>query len=140
MRTSIMFLVSILVLGLTALGHGEDRPGPNGGYIRMPGGFHTEVILLAPNSLKIYLLDMDWKKPSVLNSKLSIVHKLKKTMPGKCSVEDDHYLCTFPKSINLEKKGELIVDAQRENQKGNVVKYELPLALKKKESSHEGHH
>jgi len=123
-----------------ALAHGEDKPGPNGGFIRMPGAFHTEVIPTGPSSLKIYLLDIQWQNPSVSNSALAVTYKAKKSTLGKCSIEANHYVCKFPKNIDLKKSGNLIVEAQRENQKGNVVSYELPLKLQVVDDGHGGHH
>ncbi len=48
---------------------------PNGGFIKMPGAFHTEVVPVGQNKLKVFLLDMNWKNPSILNSNLSVTHK-----------------------------------------------------------------
>lgn len=138
-----LILTTMIFIGLgsqLALAHGEDKPGPNGGFIRMPGAFHTEVIPTGPNSLKIYLLDIQWQNPSVANSALSVTHKAKKSTQGKCSIEANHYVCKFAKNVDLKKSGELIVEAQRENQKGNVVSYELPLKLQVVDDGHGGHH
>lgn len=138
-----LILTTMIFIGLgsqLALAHGEDKPGPNGGFIRMPGAFHTEVIPIGPNSLKIYLLDIQWQNPSVANAALSVTYKAKKSTQGKCSIEANHYVCKFPKNVDLKKSGELIVEAQRENQKGNVVSYELPLKLQVVDDGHGGHH
>lgn len=138
-----LFLAAMMFMGLgsqMALAHGEDKPGPNGGFIRMPGAFHTEVIPTGPNSLKVYLLDIQWQNPSVANSALSVTYKAKKSTQGKCSIESNYYICKFPKHADLKKSGELIVEAQRENQKGNVVSYELPLKLQVVDDGHGGHH
>lgn len=110
--------------------HGEDKLGPNNGYLRMPGGFHTEVVPAGPRRVKVYLLDINWKNPSVENSSLSVVHEnKKKRTPAKCTLEDKVYACEFPESVSLE-KGTLTVQAKRENQTGNAVSYALPFKLK----------
>lgn len=137
-----LILTTMLFIGLgsqLALAHGEDKPGPNGGFIRMPGAFHTEVILTGSNSLKVYLLDINWKNPTVKGSSLSVTHKESKTTKN-CTIESNYYVCQFPKNVDLKKKGELIVEAKRENQKGNVVSYELPLKLQVVDDGHGGHH
>lgn len=141
MKTLTLISIMVLLLRLTAaFAHGEDKAGPNGGFIRMPGAFHTEVVPSAANSIKIYLLDVQWKNPSVLGSSLVVTHKAKKDSQAKCTVKGDHYACDFPKEINLSQKAELVINAQRENQKGNVVSYELPLELQVVDDGHNGRH
>ena len=126
----------IIITGILSLwsqltfAHGENKLGPNGGYIKMPGAFHTEIVPLTPNSLKVYLLDMSWKNPTTLNSSLDLSHYNGKTTKAKCSLEKDHYLCQFNKSIDLKLKGGLTLSAKRENKDGIPVTYELPLKLR----------
>lgn len=140
MRTLIFTLLMTLILGDGVVyAHGEDKLGPNGGFIRMPGAFHTEVLPLGANKLKVYLLDINWENPSVLNSSLTVSLRSKKTSQAKCEVQENYYLCEFPMGVDLTKKGELSVEAQRENQKGNMVSYELPLKLQVIDDGHGGH-
>lgn len=140
MRTLIFTLLMTLILGEGVVyAHGEDKLGPNGGFIRMPGAFHTEILPLGANKLKVYLLDINWENPSVLNSSLSVSLRSKKTSQAKCEVQENYYLCEFPMEVNLTKRGELSVEAQRENQKGNMVSYELPLKLQVIDDGHGGH-
>jgi hypothetical protein len=131
MKKIIISLAFSLALTL-AFAHGEDKKGPNGGFVRMPGAFHTEVVINSKNSLKVYLLDIDWKNPSVLKSEVkATLVAAKKTEDAKCSAKDNYFLCTFSKSVNLKKKSELQIMAYREEQKGNVANYNLPLSLEK---------
>ena len=140
MRTLILTSLMTLILGTSlAQAHGEDKPGPNGGFIRMPGAFHTEVVPLGPNRLKVFLLDLDWKNPSVSNSGLSLTLKSKISAQAKCEVQENYYLCAFPKGVDLTKKGEFSIEAKREGQKGNKVSYELPLKLQLTNDSHANH-
>jgi hypothetical protein len=140
MRTLIFTLLMTLILGEGVVyAHGEDKLGPNGGFIRMPGAFHTEVLPLGANKLKVYLLDINWENPSVLNSSLRVSLRSKETSLAKCEVQENYYLCEFPMEVNLTKRGELSVEAQRENQKGNMVSYELPLKLQVIDDGHGGH-
>ncbi len=140
MRKLIFTLLMTLILGEGVVyAHGEDKLGPNGGFIRMPGAFHTEVLPLGANKLKVYLLDINWENPSVLNSSLSVNLKSKTTSQAKCEAQENYYLCEFPKGVDLTKKGELSIEAQRENQKGNKVSYELPLKLQVIDDGHGGH-
>ncbi len=141
-----MILVNFLLISNFVFAHGEDQAGPHGGFVRMPGAFHTELIVDGVNKLKVYLLDIEWKNPSVLKSDLQVTHNNKNK--ASCEALQNYYVCTFTKNVNLLKKGELKVLAQREEQKGMEVFYKLPLKLQSSKStpasapasSHEGHH
>lgn len=125
--------VLILLLGVSdSWAHGEDKYGPHKGFVKMPGAFHIEVVLNGSNTIKVYLLDIDWKNPTIEKSSLevSLKNKSKDWAVGKCDVEEDHYLCSFSQPINLKKKGELKVLATRLEQKGIEIVYNLPLKLK----------
>ena len=130
--------IGLLFFSLTCLGHGEEKPGPNGGFIQMPGAFHTEIVPVNKSVLKVYLLDMEWKNPTVKDSEVVMTYKKRK---ANCKKQTDHFLCQF-KVLNLTKKGELGLLAKRENAQGNAQTYELP--LKRPETvpadEHSGHH
>lgn len=112
-----------------AVAHGEDKLGPNGGYVRMPGVFHTEVVPVDSHQLKLFLLDVSWENPSIKNSKVNVKIGAKK-LAAKCLAKDKlYFLCTFPNKIDLSKRDILWVEAVREGKKGQMVKYDLPLAL-----------
>ncbi|HRK08825.1 MAG TPA: hypothetical protein PLZ57_13750 [Pseudobdellovibrionaceae bacterium] len=118
-----------LVLGsTTAWAHGEDHAGPNGGEIRMPGGFHVEAKLVG-TQLKVWLLDINIKNPSVKNSNLvaEIVPTAgkAKTLRGKCQAATDHFVCDFSREAYAQSK--LVVKATREGSKGQDAVYALPL-------------
>lgn len=104
----------------------------------MPGPFHTELVPEGKNKLKVYLLNMEWKKPSVKKSSLIIVHNTK--AEAKCEIQRNFYMCTFPPTVDLTKNGELKVTASREEQIGMEVSYPLPLKLEVKKDDHSGHH
>ncbi len=135
------FVLGVLVFifnGSLAFGHGEDKPGPSGGYIRMPGAFHTEVVKTGKSSAKIYLLDINWKDPMTKNSSIEV--EVVKAGKGLCKPQGDQFfLCNFPKHVDLGKNGELKIVAERNGIKGNSVVYELPLRLQKIDDGH-GHH
>lgn len=115
-----------------AFSHGEDQPGPNGGSIQMPGAFHTEAVVINKNELKIFLLDMDWKNPTVNDSSVSATFQTKTKFEGKCEKNENAFLCTFDKTADLNKKGKLVVNATREKQVGNKAEYKTPLKAWKK--------
>jgi hypothetical protein len=126
-------IVSSLFLALSVLpeftqAHGEDKLGPNKGYIRMPGAFHTEVVP-NPNGFKVYLTDVSFKEPMTKDS--SVEFTLKKgsqETKGVCQAALDHFICELPKGLDL-KSGQLIVKASRNKAQGGLATYPLPLQV-----------
>ncbi len=138
MRTALLStLLGILPAALLA--HGEDKLGPNGGYIRMPGGFHTEVKITAGN-LQIYLLDIQWKDPVTEQSKVDVEYKAS-TAATKlaCRADQNFFSCDLPKEFN-KNTGKLLVMAERKGMKGAKAEYDLPLKLLNQKDEHSSHH
>lgn len=135
-------IITGLLLPTMTLAHGEDQPGPHGGSIRMPGAFHTEVLVNNDKSVQVYLLDMNFKNPTTKDSKVELkIENKKKVSTFKCAPMDDHFHChSEDKSLQ---KGQLIVQATRENAVGNEAVYDLPLKYsnqKQKKSKSHHHH
>ncbi len=137
--TFALTFLALTALSLNVFAHGEDKPGPHGGYIRMPGAFHTEVVK-EKDGYRIYLLDINWKNPSVLDSevKASIQNGKNKT-ELICLKESDSYLC----KSSLPQKGILNINSKREGQAGGIPSsYKLPLKFeipKDEMPEHKGH-
>lgn len=137
-----LFKIAILAMFLSLQqisAHGEHKPGPHGGQIRMPGAFHTEVLPYQNIGFKIYLLDINFENPTSKNSKLfgKIVSKGKE-FPLKCFNHQNHFYCEIPKGSSME-EGDLILSPEWNFQKGADVKYKLPL-IESKEQMKEHHH
>lgn len=132
-----LFLI-LFSLPTLVLAHGEDKAGPHGGYIRMPGSFHTEVVA-EKNGYRVYLLDINWKNPSVLDSSVTAnIQVNQKKIVLSCTRESDSYLC----QSSLPQNGELHVIAKREGQSGGISSYKLPLKFeipKNEMPEHKGH-
>jgi hypothetical protein len=138
---NLVIFLAIVLLSPNVFAHGEDKPGPHGGFIKMPGAFHTELVQLSPNQLRVYLLDIDFKNPVVENSNIKISTRNKKLINAKCKPEKDSFLCDFPKSISLTRRGSLRVAATRLGQAGVPIEYKIPFSLPDAESgSHHDHH
>lgn len=135
-----IILILSLCASLQALAHGEDRFGPHGGYVRMPGAYHTEVILDGKNKLKVYLLDINWKNPVTKNSSVEAVHSTQPKEVVKCQMQVTYFECVFPENTELTKKGQIVLRTQRDGQKGNEATYDLPLKLVKSDDGGHGNH
>lgn len=118
--------------------HGEHKPGPHGGAIRMPGAFHTEVLPYQNLGFKVYLLDINFENPT---SKIRS-YKVRLYQMEKNSLENtghpDHFYCEIPKGSSIL-EGELILSPEWNFQKGAEVRYKLPLSEVKEEKK-EHHH
>jgi hypothetical protein len=127
---NIVMIFTLLFFGSIARAHGEDQPGPNGGYIRMPGAYHTEVVMTEPHRLKVYLLDIHWKNPVVKDSSVKITVAGRTAAATDCKASDDHFVCELPKKVNLNEKGTLSLNSTRSKQTGVAATYNLPLSIK----------
>jgi hypothetical protein len=119
-------IFSILAISdVTAFAHGQDKPGPHGGAIQMPGAFHTEVVE-KNGSFEIYLLDMGFTNASVKDAAVEafIVSNGKRTNLG-CVKGAESFICKTP--TRPPKTGQLRIIAKRENSQGNEVTYDLPV-------------
>lgn len=126
--------LSLILFGFTlplvnVFAHGEDKLGPNKGYVRMPGAFHTELVKLNDRKFKVYLLDMEWKNPTIENSTIEAFLKVKTSqIAATCFSNVNHFVCELPKKAALN-TGVLSIKATRQGMGGGVALYELPLQL-----------
>lgn len=121
--------------------HGEDKPGPHGGHIQMPGAFHTELMLDESQGAHIFLLDINFQNPTVKDSKIEMKFVGdKKQIPFTCSVMGGNHFHCVPQG-KYPNKGELRLKPIREKVVGAEVIYKIPLETAKApaKSNHQGH-
>ncbi|MBO9665966.1 MAG: hypothetical protein J7501_04070 [Bdellovibrio sp.] len=119
----------ILFLPLTVLAHGEEKPGPNGGHVRMPGPFHTELEIDSVQGAHIFLLDLNFQNPTVKDSAVEVSfkgEKAKNNVTYKCGIMGGNHFHCVPQG-KIAGKGVLKVKATREKAVGNEVTYDIPL-------------
>src|SRR5580704_7309495 len=99
MKNYLLFLLIFLVIiHPYAFAHGEDKPGPHGGFIRMPGAFHIEVIP-RNTSFEIMLLDIKFQHPTTKNSSVKATIQMEKnSVELKCEKRSDYFLCVASKN------------------------------------------
>lgn len=121
-------LFSILFVYCNPLfAHGEEKPGPHGGWIRMPGAFHTEVVP-KQTGFEVYLLDINFTHPIVTDSSVNAIIKYdSKSVKLTCKKLRHSFLCTADKSL-LKKASSLEIFAIRQHAKGNIAVYPLSKA------------
>ncbi len=120
-------LLACAVAPAAAYAHGEDKPGPHGGVIRMPGALHTEVVALDPGRIGVYLLDMHFEEPTVDGSSVrAALVRDGKEHELNCCAEETRFICEVPSATSLE-QGDLRIEAARKGVKGGPAVYPLPL-------------
>ncbi|MBL7663555.1 MAG: hypothetical protein JNM93_00365 [Bacteriovoracaceae bacterium] len=126
---SSLFLGLMLNFSLV-FAHGMNKPGPNGGEIRMPGPFHTEAKAEGANKLKVYLLDMNFKNPVTANSSVEVTFSGHHKTKASCEKSKDYFLCSFEGGVDLQKEGTIEIKAVRDSKKGSIATYKTPLMAK----------
>lgn len=111
-----------------AFSHGENKPGPHGGHIRMPGAFHTEL-LLDQQIVKVYLLDMSFKNPMTTNSTVGLkILSGESSQDISCEKKSNFFECRLPVTDKIK---EIRVKAARAGSAGKEAIYPFPLAVLK---------
>lgn len=82
--------------------HGESKPGPHGGLVRMPGEFHVEVVpRTGAAAFDAYLLDLQNRNPITFASRVrGYIEKEDKKSWFSCEPVSDHFLCNVPSDLN----------------------------------------
>ena len=130
MKLFLLVLLSNIIISTSAFAHGEDKYGPNKGFIKMPGAFHTEVVPSTDGSYLVYLVDFYNKNPTVKDSTVEFqVKNDDKVITFDCKiVNNTYYKCTTNEKIKAN--GQIILTAKRLGSQGRPAIYDLPLKLK----------
>lgn len=130
--TRALFFVFIVGGSPSVYGHGMDKPGPHGGYIRMPGVFHTEIVMNGENTFRLYLLDVNFKNPLVKNSSVGAIMKREtKENALTCKANRDHFQCEMNGGLKFKNGDEIRIWAKPLGMNGGIAIYRLPLKLLK---------
>lgn len=130
-------LVAFLMTGLKVFAHGENKPGPHGGNVLMPGPFHTELLLVAEVAT-VWLLDMAFKNPTTENSQVTLTANNKdQSVSAECTNKKIFFECRFPQKISDYPW--IKIKAVRKGVKGKEALYSLPLMFTGPASSPEDH-
>lgn len=116
-----------LLFSFAAFGHGMNKAGPNGGYIRMPGAYHIELVSNEAET-KVYVLDFEFKKLPLTKAQISMTLKGAKESSVKCIKEVEAFKCDI-KGSELKKYTEIIINSSRSGEKAVDSTYKLPLAF-----------
>lgn len=128
MKLEFVTLLMTLTLGNLAFAHGMNKPGPNGGYVMMPGTYHVELVSTDAET-KVYILDVNFKKLPIDRAAVSLTLKGAKDFPVKCSKETEFFRCDI-KGTELKMYKELTVNSSKAGEKTVPSVYKLPLSFK----------
>lgn len=125
MKMLFVTLMGVLVISNSAYSMGGDKPGPNGGFVKMPGTYHVELVPKKDRVL-VYLLDLSLKNPTSKNS--SVILKLinKETKEVNCKIENKYFVCNVS-SGDLARYTEINLVSIRNKIKGTMAVYKIPL-------------
>lgn len=121
-------LIFLVFLSTSALAHGEDKPGPHGGHVRMPASFHTELLQdSSAFTFKIYLSDVHFGN---VDNKTSELSAKALTSSGdvelSCQKVETFFQCSAPLPSGVV-ASELRVNSKYKDQPRATAIYKLPL-------------
>jgi hypothetical protein len=125
----ILLLLSSLI-SFRLFAHGTDKPGPNGGHIRMIGTIHTELVM-KKTTFDVYLLDIGFKNETVKNSKVkaTIIEDGQKSTQVDCKALDKRFICELP--VPSSKIVAISLKVVRDNYSPKIsADYVMPLNFK----------
>ena len=137
MKFFIVLLMTISLFSSYAFAHGEDKYGPNKGFIKMPGSFHTELVPQKDGSFHVFLLDLQNKNPAIKDSAVELrFSHMADSSNFKCTPVENHFNCINDKKTHSLKEGQLFITAKRLSNEAKEIAYDLPLKLKNEHSGH----
>ncbi len=125
MKTVFVILLGNILFSSVAFSMGGDKPGPNGGYITMPGTYHVELVDKG-TEMRVYLLDISMKNPTTENSTVSLRFINNEKNAINCIPKNKFFICDKPHK-DLGKYKSIQIESVRNKVKGKVASYQLPL-------------
>lgn len=126
MKASFVTILISAFFSTAAFAHGMNKPGPNNGYIKMPGAYHIELVT-AKNALKLYILDINFKPLPIETASVKVTLKGLKELMVECTKGAGHFVCDT-KDANMKKYTEIMVLSSKTGEKAATSSYALPLS------------
>lgn len=92
MKAAFVTLFTLLLVSQASFAHGMNKAGPHGGFVRMPGNYHIELV---PSGLelKVYFLDMNFKPLPINDATVEVILNGKKPITAQCLKEMQFFRC-----------------------------------------------
>ena len=118
----------------TQFSYAEEVLGPHGGYYRMSGRNHIELVPKLNGEFSVYLLDLRLRNPTVKNSSVNVKvgedNGNNKLATLDCITMKDHFYCTNKTNIETNLNTKLFLKAKRLGIELKEVSYPLPFKSK----------
>jgi hypothetical protein len=123
--TILMTLAVTYITSMPLYAHGMNKAGPHGGYIRMPGTYHVELVPAA-KEIKVYFLDMNFAPIPLNQAHVTLTLNGKKPLKAQCLREMHFFRCdTNEQSFKNFK--ELILESSKDGEPMATSSYKIPL-------------
>ena len=127
MKASFVTLLLITLLSQTAFAHGMNKAGPNGGYIRMPGNYHVELIS-KEKAITVYFLDMMFRPISIDQAGVTLSLNGAKSFKTTCVKEAVSFVCNLGNE-SLKNYKEVVLETTKDGKAIAKSTYKLPLSF-----------
>lgn len=127
MKASFVTLILTALLSQTAFAHGMNKAGPNGGYVRMPGNYHVELVS-KEKALTVYFLDMMFKPISIDQASVTLSLNGPKSFKTTCEKVEAAFKCDL-KNESLKNYKEVVLETTRDGKAIAKSTYKLPLSF-----------
>lgn len=127
MKASFVTLILTTLLSQSAFAHGMNKAGPNGGYVRMPGNYHVELVS-KENTIIVYFLDMMFKPIAIDQASVKLSLKGDKSFKTDCVKEAASFKCDL-KTESLKNYKEATLESTRDGKAIATSTYKLPLSF-----------
>lgn len=127
MKASFVTLLLATMLSQTAFAHGMNKAGPNGGYVRMPGNYHVELVS-KDKAVAVYFLDMMFKPIAIDQASVTLSLNGAKSFKTVCVKEAKSFVCNL-NGESLTNYKEVVLETTRDGKVVAKSLYKLPLSF-----------
>lgn len=127
MKAAFVTILLSTIVSQAAFAHGMNKAGPHGGYVRMPGNYHIELVP-ADRELKVYFLDMMFAPISIDQSSLSLTLRGKKQLKAEC-LKELHFFRCDTKDQSFKNYREIVIESNKEGKAAATSTYKIPLSF-----------
>jgi len=127
MKASFVTLLLSTILSQTAFAHGMNKAGPNGGYVRMPGDYHVELVS-KDKDIMVYFLDMMFRPIAIDQASVTLSLNGTKSFKTACVKEAKSFVCHL-KGESLSNYKEAVLETTKNGKAVAKSSYKLPLSF-----------
>jgi len=117
-------LIAVALKTSFSWAHGMDKPGPHGGYIQMPGNFHTEL-LPREDGFTLFVLDASLRNASTAGATVTATVKRNSTSSEvSCNPQGSQFDCRLATGFKLVEDDKVFITVNRPDGRGiSIYKY-----------------